>query len=47
MNLALRTIATAKADIVVHIRRGIIQIRTKGTCIRAIVPIAAAFHRAR
>jgi hypothetical protein len=40
MNLALNIIATAKANIVVRIRRGIVQIATKGTCKGPIVPIA-------
>jgi len=41
MNLVLGTLAATKPDIVVRIRRGIIQIRIKRTCIRPIVPIAS------
>jgi len=37
----LNITATAEADIVVRIRRCIIQIRTKRTSIRHIVPITA------
>jgi len=46
MNLALGSIATAEANVVVRIRGGIIQIRTKRTCISPIIPIATAFHSA-
>jgi len=42
----LRAIATAEADIVVRVRRRIIQIRIERPRIRAIAPIAATFHRA-
>jgi len=42
MNLALKTIAAAEANVVVRIRRSIVQIRAKGTCFSPIVPIAAA-----
>jgi len=40
MNLALNITATAKANVVVRVRRTIVQIRTKRACIDPIVPIA-------
>jgi len=46
MNLALGTIATAKANVVVRISGEIIQIRAKGTSISPIIPIATTFDRA-
>jgi len=46
MNLALGPIAAAEPNVVVHIRGGIIQIRTKRTRISPIIPIATAFHSA-
>jgi len=45
MNLVLGPITTAETNIVVRIRRGIIQIRTKRTRNRPIIPIAPTFHR--
>jgi len=46
MNLALKTIAAAEANVVVHIRRSIVQVGAKRASISPIVPIAATFHSA-
>jgi len=46
MNLVLGSITATEADIVVRIRRSIVQIRAERTRIRPIVPIATTFHSA-
>jgi hypothetical protein len=48
MNLASHeTIAATKTNVVVRVRRIVIQVRTEWPCIRPIVPIATTLHRQR
>jgi len=40
-----RTIAAAKPDVVVRVRRSVVQVQSKHACIRTIVPVAAPDER--